>query len=248
MEPVTFSVNINGIPVEAAYTQENIREIFVPLLQRLTKLQKEKKKRVLAIFAAPPGAGKTTLLRFLRKLSMETEGVSPVTVIGMDGFHRYQEYLTTHTMMRDGEEILMVKVKGAPETFDLPLLTARIERLAAGEHCGWPDYDRMKHNPVEDATVVDGDIVLLEGNYLLLKDPGWCELKKFADLTVKITADEDMLRERLTDRKEKTGVTLAQAKEFVEYSDMANVRKCLYDSVSADVELKVQSDGSYLQL
>ena len=90
--------------------------------------------------------------------------------------------------MRDGIETAMVNVKGTPETFDLPLLIERIRTVASGEKCGWPEYDRLKHNPQEDAITVTGDIVLLEGNYLLLEDAGWCELKSFADYSIKIIA------------------------------------------------------------
>lgn len=32
--------------------------------------------------------------------------------LGMDGFHRRQEYLKSHTMMVDGKEVVMVDVKG----------------------------------------------------------------------------------------------------------------------------------------
>ena len=53
-------------------------------------------------------------------------------------------------------------------TFDLDRLTGAVKKAAAGETMGWPVYDRMLHNPVEDAVQVDGSIVLLEGNYLLL--------------------------------------------------------------------------------
>ena len=67
---------------------------------------------------------------FLRELSLATLGITPVTVIGMDGFHRRQEYLLEHTTMRDGKEICLVDIKGAPVTFDLLLLKAAKEGYA----------------------------------------------------------------------------------------------------------------------
>ena len=57
-------------------------------------------------------------------------------------------------------------------TFDLPLLTERVRAVASGEVCGWPVYDRHLHNAVENAITVDGGIVILEGNYLLLNEDG----------------------------------------------------------------------------
>jgi pantothenate kinase len=121
----------------------------------------------------------------------------------------------------------MVKIKGAPVTFDLERLTESIRRVAAGEVCGWPVYDRLLHNPTENALTVSGEIVILEGNYLLLNEAGWSELRNYADYTISVAAEEDFLRERLIDRRIKTGVSPEAAARFVDFSDMPNVRLCL---------------------
>ena len=240
-----YNVVINGIPVKAEYSQQAVENIFLPLLRRLTALQREKGRRILALLAAPPGAGKTTLLSFLEKLSREREGLERVQAVGMDGFHRRQEYLLTHTAIRDGKSIPMVDIKGAPVTFDLEKLTERVRRIAAGENCGWPGYDRLLHNPVEDAVRIDGKIVLLEGNYLLLDEEGWRDLAKFADYTISVRAGEDMLRSRLIDRKVKTGVSMEKTVRFVDLSDMPNVRICLEKSIPADLRLELDAGGEY---
>lgn len=239
---IEHKVTINGIDVAAQYSEREVDEIFLPLLRELDRLQKEKGRRVLAMLAAPPGAGKTTLLSFLQKLSRETEGIRPIQTIGMDGFHRRQEYLQTHTVLRGGQRIFMVEIKGAPITFDLERLTTQIRKVAAGEHCGWPTYDRLLHNPVENAICVDGDIVLLEGNYLLLDEDGWRELSTYADYTISIRADEDLLRKRLIGRRIKTGVPEEAAVRFVDFSDMPNIRLCLEKTKPADLELMI-GDG-----
>ena len=240
-----YSVNINGIDVDANYSEKSINEIFYPLLKRLTTLQKEKNRRILVFLAAPPGAGKSTLASFLQKLSEEDEELTDIQAIGMDGFHRRQEYLTSHTTLRDGKEILMVDIKGAPVTFDLELLNERIKKLINTETIGWPSYDRHLHNPVEDAITVSRDIVLIEGNYLLLNEDGWRELKEISDYTIFIGADEELLRNRLIDRKIKSGNTRNKAEHFVDYSDMSNVRLCLNKSMEADLMLQVTEDGEY---
>ena len=240
-----FQVNINGIEVNAAYTEDNINHIFIPLLRRLTRMQRELGKRILVMLAAPPGTGKSTLCEYLKVLSEHTEGVKPIQVIGMDGFHRYQEYLTTHTTMREGKEILLVQIKGAPVTFDSDLLQERVMQVAQGENVGWPVYNRMTHNPTENAITVTGDIVILEGNYLLLEEEGWKNLKQYADYTIRITADENHLRERLIERKEKSGATHEEAVAFVEYSDLYNARICLEHTMKADMNLKLNADNSY---
>ena len=221
---ITHRVMINGIEVDARYSRRAVDDIFLPLLRRLTALHREKGRRILVLLAAPPGAGKTTLLTFLERLSKEQPDTEPIQVIGM----------------------AMVEIKGAPVTFDLDGLKKAVKKLAAGEYTGWPVYDRMLHNPVEDAVRVDGGIVLLEGNYLLLDEDGWRDLRDYADYTIKVTADENFLRDRLIDRKIKSGNTKEKAIHFVDYSDMANVRICLNNSAEADMTLTVSNDGEYL--
>lgn len=233
----SYSVKINGLEVEAGYTERNIEEIFLPLLAQLSKRYRQKGKRVLAFLAAPPGAGKSTLASFLETLSKETTGMEEVQAIGMDGFHRRQEYLLSHTLIRDGKEIRMVDVKGTPETFDLEKLKKAIGRVAAGDVCGWPVYDRLLHNPVEDAVTVEKNVVILEGNYLLLDFDGWEKLAAYADYTIGIVADEELLRRRLVERRILSGHPAEDAGAFVDFSDMYNVRLCLQHSSEADLML-----------
>lgn len=240
-----YSVKINGLMADAVYRDEDIRDIFLPLLHKLSDLQKEKGRRILVMMAAPPGAGKSTLSSFLQSLSLSEDDLTPITVIGMDGFHRQQEYLMSHTALRDGQEIPMIKIKGAPVTFDLELLRERVVQAAAGSECPWPEYDRLKHNPVDGKMIVKGSIVLLEGNYLLLDEDGWRELKQYADYTIGITADPDMLRKRLVQRKSASGMPYKEAVEFVESSDLYNAKQCLEHSMEADFMLRTLSDGSY---
>ncbi len=232
-----YNVTINGIDIRADFTDEEISGVYLPLLRRLTGIHKEKNRRILVMLAAPPGAGKTTLVSFLEQLSKNQEGITPIQGIGMDGFHRRQEYLLSHTTQVDGVEVPMVEVKGAPITFDLARFSDKIEDVVSGKVCGWPVYDRLLHNPVEDAVTVYGDIVLLEGNYLLLREEGWDKLSEKADYTIFLKAEEELLRDRLIDRRIRTGVPRDKAEKFVDFSDMRNVRLVLEHSKKADLEL-----------
>ena len=236
---------VNGIRVSARYSSRAIREIFLPFLRRLTELRREKGRRILVLLAAPPGAGKTTLAGFLEQLSRDTPDTEEIRALGMDGFHKRQEYLLSHTAQRDGRQIALVEIKGAPVTFDLEGLTAGIRKLAAGETCGWPAYDRLLHNPVEDAVQAQGNIILLEGNYLLLDEDGWRDLAAFADFTVSVRAEEDLLRDRLIERRIRIGTEREAAVRFVDFSDMPNVRLCLGKTMKADMELRIGADGDY---
>ena len=242
---IAYQVTINGISVTASYSEQAVDEIFLPLLRKLTGIQKKKGRRILVMLAAPPGAGKSTLLSFLEHLTNEHADLGNIQTIGMDGFHKRQEYLVSHTVQRDGKEIPMVKIKGAPVTFDLKHLTEGVKKVADGEVCGWPIYNRLLHNPTENALTVSGEIVILEGNYLLLDMAGWSDLKSYADYTISVSAEENCLRERLIDRRIKTGVAPEAATQFVDFSDMPNVRLCLQKTVAADLQLRIDSTGDY---
>ena len=240
-----YKAEINGIGVEAYYSEESLKNIFIPLLEHLSGMCEKKGKRIIVMLAAPPGAGKSTLAHFLGYLSEGTEGVQPILPIGMDGFHHYQDYLDTNTMMREGKAHLMKEFKGAPETFDLPKLTEKIKQISEGEDCGWPEYYRIAHNPIEDAIRIQGEIILIEGNYLLLDLKGWKELREYADYTIKIMADETLLKNRLVERKALSGISREEAEAFVENSDLYNVRTCLKHTMDdTDLTLQLMEDNS----
>ena len=59
-----------------------------------------------------------------------------------------------------------------------------------------------------------------------------------------LRADEKALRRRLVDRKQASGNTLEKAEDFVDFSDMRNVRHCLEKSKQADMTLRILEDGS----
>jgi len=234
---MNYFVNINGIDVEASFSERTIEDIFIPLLRQLSEMHSKARRRIIVMLAAPPGAGKSTLVSFLEFLSKDVIPEKKVQAIGMDGFHRRQEYLLSHTAKVDGNDVLMVDIKGAPVTFDLESLENKIKKVKEEGICRWPRYDRLLHNPVEDAITIDADIVFLEGNYLLLDMEGWRGLSAYADYTISITADEELLRERLVTRRIATGVERKKAEKFVDFSDMANVRLCLEKTMKADLGL-----------
>ncbi len=129
---LNHTVNINGIEVSVVYSETAVHELFLPILRNLSLLQKRLGRRIIVMLAAPPGAGKSTLLSFLHALSCRYKEIDQIQVIGMDGFHRRQEYLLSHHVERDGKQISMVEIKGAPITFDLDKLTESVKKIASG--------------------------------------------------------------------------------------------------------------------
>lgn len=233
-------LNINGFKQKSYFSEKSIEEVFIPLIQEIEEL-KANKDKVIVYLAAPPGAGKSTLVNFLELLSREL-GYSNVQAIGIDGFHYPEEYLKKNYGMIDGERKLLKDVKGCPETFDIDYLQEKIRSLKDG-NIKWPIYDRNIHDVIKEAIDVDKEIVLIEGNWLLLDEEKWCNLKDFADYTIMIKADEDQLRERLINRKVKGKLSYEEAAVFVESSDLKNVRRINRNSSKADLNLKLTDDS-----
>ncbi|MEQ9722690.1 nucleoside/nucleotide kinase family protein [Yersinia alsatica] len=228
-------LNINGLQNSAHFPDRDITQLHLPLLVSLSQQQQQLQRRMVVFLCAPPGTGKSTLATFWQWLSQQDTTLTSVQCLPMDGFHYYNHYLDAH---------LLRTKKGAPETFDLPKLHQAIQRLQQ-TGATWPTYDRQLHDPVEDAIVVEAPIIVLEGNWLLLQQPGWQRLKALADYTIFISAAPELLRDRLIERKIRGGLSPRQAEDFYLATDGPNVLKVLQLSQQADCQLVMESDMSY---
>ena len=138
----------------------------------------------------------------------------------------------------------MKEVKGCPETFDIEKLKRKLAELKDGT-TKWPIYDRKIHDVVEDAEEVKKQIVLIEGNWLLLKEKPWDELIQECDDSIFILADETLLHDRLVHRKIKGGLGKKEAETFYEKSDSKNVRRLMQAHWNAGENWQMKQDGSY---
>ena len=242
---LTYSMEVNGLQQEVRFSEAAVEEIFMPFLHELTDLKMTMDRKVIAYLVAPPGAGKSTLAQFLEQLSRERSNeVDPIRALGMDGFHFTAAYMNVTTVERNGEEILMRDIKGAPETFDVDLLVEKI-RAARSEGTDWNIYDRRIHDVLPDYWSVEDDIILIEGNYLLLKEAPWTNVRVLADYSVFIDAEPSLLRERLIARKMAGGKSREEAEKFFAFSDALNIERVLKNSARADETWKLLSDGDF---
>lgn len=124
-----------------------------------------------------PGAGKST---FAATLAAAYDGV----VVPMDGFH-----LADVELERRGH----LDRKGAPETFDAEGYAALLGRIRSrpAHPVVAPRFDRSIDQPVEGAIAVppEADLVVTEGNYLLLDEPRWREVRAQLDEVWHVRAD-----------------------------------------------------------
>ncbi|MBA5850245.1 nucleoside/nucleotide kinase family protein [Clostridium sp. cel8] len=241
---VSYKFLVNSFEVNANYYEKDVQEIFIKLLKQFTNMKKNTDERLLIYLSAPPGCGKSTLASFLEFLSIKSKGIFDIQSIGIDGFHYPQSYIKSNSIVIDGKEVNMSEVKGCPETFDLKKLKSKIKSLK-NSNVKWPIYDRTLHDVVEDQILVNKDIVLIEGNWLLLNENGWIELKKYCDYSIFIKADKNMLKQRLIQRKIKGGLSEKDAIKFYERSDSKNVDRVLNHSLNADLQLELLNNGKY---
>ena len=240
----SYAMTVNGLPQKIRYNADTVEHLFLPLLRRLTEMQRAEARRILVFLAAPPATGKSTLAQFLAQLSRTEEDLPPVQALGMDGFHYPNRYLAAHTILRDGEEIPLTSIKGAPETFDVPALAAKLS-AAREERVTFPVYDRRIHDVVPDAVTADAPILLIEGNWLLLDEEPWRDLRTLADYRLRIDAAPELLRDRLIARKVQGGSTAEDAAAFYEASDAPNILRFAAHAGAADDIWRMTADGDF---
>ena len=242
---LTYNMEVNGLWQELKFSESAIEEIFMPFLRELTDLKMTLDRKVIAYLVAPPGAGKTSLAQFLEKLSCErSKEVDTIRALGIDGYQFTNAYMNITQIERDGEKILMRDIKGAPETFDIDLLVDKI-REARQEGTDWNIYDRQIHDVLPDYWSVEDDILLIEGNYQLLKEAGWTNVRVLADYSVFIEAEPYLLHERLINRKIAGGKSREEAEAFYDFSDSKNIERVLKNSARADETWKLLPDFDF---
>ena len=89
-DKITYHLDVNGYALDAVYHQEDIENIFIPLLKHIQQIQKAKKQRIFVFLAGPAGCGKSTLGLVLESLAKDCD--MSFQCVGLDGFHYHQEY------------------------------------------------------------------------------------------------------------------------------------------------------------
>ena len=238
-----YNFNVNSFNITAEYYTHDINEIFIPLIKRFETLRKNSDRRLIVYLAGPCGTGKTTMSLLLESLFHAYIKYS-IQAVGIDGFHYGSEYLQNHYLYKNGNKILMKDIKGSAETYDFEKLRDKIKTLQYGD-IYWPSYDRIIHDVVEDSILVNGQIVIIEGNWLLLNEPNWNDLMQFCDYSIFINSDRETLISRLIKRKIMGGLSEEDAKEFVMRSDVQNIERILRNRLSCDLELTEKNGRFY---
>jgi pantothenate kinase len=198
-------------------TPQTLVEPVIPALclMRAERLLASGERKILGL-VAPPGAGKSTLAQALANhFSQHSQ------IVAMDGFH-----LANCELARLGR----AQRKGAPDTFDVDgyvNLLRRIKVQAGSETIYAPEFRRELEEAVAAAVAVAPatSLIITEGNYLLLEEGAWAQVRGELDETWYLEVAHDLRHQRLLQRHLRFGRTLAQAQAWISQTDEPNARR-----------------------
>jgi pantothenate kinase len=162
------------------------------LAERAASLAERSGRRIVIGIVGPPGGGKSTLAACVRAradallrrrplrrqresgAAAEEEGQPLAVVLPMDGFHYTRAQLDAFP-----DPAAAHARRGAPWTFDADAFVAAVGVAAAGRSAvAVPSFDHAIKDPVPSAIRIGpaAQVVLVEGNYLLLDEAPWRRL------------------------------------------------------------------------
>ncbi len=211
--------------------------VLASLLRRVAELRERTRGPVVIGIAGAPGSGKSTLaallVRALVPAGTDPRAGTPVAHVPMDGFH-----LADAELARLGRAAR----KGAPDTFDSAGYAALLRRIRSREALVYaPAFERELEQPLAGALAVPAgaQIVITEGSYLLLEDPGWAQVRAVLDEVWFVEVAPQLRRERLRARHEQFGKSPAAARDWVANVDEPNAERVTASRSRADLVIEL---------
>ena len=203
----------------------NYNELLTKLLDNL---KNDVKNRYFIALSGPPASGKSTISeKLVKDLTLKGHNSS---IIQMDGFHYDDQILK--------KKSLLLK-KGAPETFDVMGFLNFLFRLQNENEVAIPIFDRSLELSRSSAVIISKEtrVVIVEGNYILLKTHPWRELHKFFNSTIMINTKNEILEKRLIERWRSFNIPEEEIKQKVFENDLPNGVNVYKNSILADFNL-----------
>ncbi|KAH8160441.1 hypothetical protein CIB48_g7808 [Xylaria polymorpha] len=219
-----------------------MEHVYSSLTQRAVDIHKKfvgdsGQRRIVIAFSGPPGSGKSTIAAQVVRRINTTFQRSIATCLAMDGFHYTREYLDTLP-----NHIEAHARRGAPWTFDADGVVRLLKTLSASrvdiEPVGIlaPSFDHKLKDPVAEAIRIEPEteIVIVEGNWLLLDREPWKRIPSYVDDTWFVDVAPALASHRIALRHITAGIedTWEAAMARAEANDLLNgdeVRKHLLE-------------------
>ena len=189
----------------------------------------DSRQRFIVAIAGPPGSGKSTLAKQLYE-ALKEKAVR-ARVIPLDGFHLDNSILSNRGILAR---------KGAAATFDVAGFANLMMRLSNSENdVVIPVFDRERDVAIAGADVVSATdtVLIVEGNYLLLRDSPWNKFQEFWDETIFINPGLEVLQERLIDRWLEHGLDPERARTRAQCNDIPNARYVIENSSPPSIQV-----------
>ena len=199
------------------------------LLSVTDHIDNNDKNRYFIALSGPPASGKSTISENLVK-DLSAKGYNS-SILQMDGFH-YDDLIL--------KERKLLSKKGAPETFDVMGLINFVSRLHKEDEVVIPIFDRSLELSRSSAVIISKNtkVIIVEGNYVLLKSYPWSQLHKFFNTTVMINCEKKILEKRLIERWENFNLQKKEIDEKVYKNDLPNGVNVLKNSIAAEYILE----------
>ncbi|KAI1294448.1 P-loop containing nucleoside triphosphate hydrolase protein [Xylaria venustula] len=165
--------------------------------------------RIVIAFSGPPGSGKSTIVeQVVRRIN--TIFQRPLaTCLAMDGFHYPRAYLNTLPNHTEAHTY-----RGAAWTFDADGVVNLVKTLSVSRNTTEPvtilapSFDHNLKDPVPDAIRIEPktEIVIIEGNWLLLDRDPWKQIPEHVDDTWFVDVDPELALHRIARRHLAAGI------------------------------------------
>ncbi|KAH8803544.1 phosphoribulokinase/uridine kinase [Xylogone sp. PMI_703] len=225
-----------------------MEQVITTLCDRVTSLLENNPpsshRRILIALAGVPGSGKSTISAGLASRFNEN-GKLNVAILPMDGFHYSKSQLLA--LQSSSTENLLQR-RGAPFTFDAQAFVDLVRCLRQtpvteiddpSMSFYVPSFDHKVKDPIENDICIPSSqrIIILEGNYLLLDEEPWNEIRDLVDEAWFVSVSRETAKRRLIKRHILAGIesTVEAAAKRAEENDLINgdliTRKMIFPNV-----------------
>ncbi|MER2208946.1 MAG: nucleoside/nucleotide kinase family protein, partial [Rhodococcus sp. (in: high G+C Gram-positive bacteria)] len=149
-----------------------------------------------------------------------------------------------HLANRELDRLGRREQKGAPETFDADGYAALLHRLRSADSIVYaPVFDREIDESIGSATAVEPrtPLIVTEGNYLLLPNGSWPQVRAAIDTVWYLEVPEATRTQRLMKRHSRFGRSSEAAADWVRRVDQPNADMIAAARSRADLIVEIRT-------